>query len=537
MEPLLFGLETEYAIGAVGTRGTVADRAAFVMALIMVAQETYPHLADETLRGLFLPSGARFYVDAGNHPEMSTPECDNPWDVVRYTMAGHRIVTTLAAEIDRRRGHARTTVFRTNVDYLTGHSFGSHESYGHRAPPALLAEQIVPHLASRVIYTGGGGFDARSPGIDFLLSPRAAHIVRRQSSESTHDRGIIHTKDEPLRGGGFHRLHLICGETSCSELSAWLRVGTTALIVALVDAGQRPAGAINLDDPLRALHAFAADPRGTATAATAGGSPLTAVAIQRQYLAAVEAHLPEHILPPWAGDVCARWRAVLDDLEQGTAQAATALDWAIKLPLYRERARLRGFDWDALPAWSDIIARMRLAWVRSSRGTEPFQVEAALERDSPIADEVAKLTRQVHAARRGWEELPRLLALRDELCEIDLRFGQLGDDGIFNRLDAAGLLTHHVDGIDRIDVAMTEPPNVRSAQRRAQLVRELAPHGHRYHCDWVCVRDHHEERYLDLSDPGAEPTWSTTPPDAFDTARATLARRLRAATARARGAV
>src|SRR6185369_694374 len=107
MEPLLFGLETEYAIGAVDARGVPVDRALQVMTIIAEAQTTYPYLPDETLRGLFLPNGARFYLDAGHHPEMSTPECDNPWDVVRYTMAGHRIVASLAQAIDNRRRRSR----------------------------------------------------------------------------------------------------------------------------------------------------------------------------------------------------------------------------------------------------------------------------------------------------------------------------------------------------------------------------------------------------------------------------------------------
>jgi proteasome accessory factor A len=506
MEPLLFGLETEYALGSVDARGAPIDRARVASAIIAQAQETYPHLPDETLRGMFLPNGARFYLDAGHHPEMSTPECDNPWDVVRYTMAGHRIVTSLAHAVDARQRRSRTTIFRSNVDYHSGNTFGSHESYGHRVAPADMAAEIVPHLVSRIVYSGGGGFTTR-PSYEFLLSPRAAHIVHEKSPESTRDRGIIHTKDEPLRGGPYHRLHLICGETTCSELSGWLRVGTTALIVALIDAGQHPGAAVQLSKPLHALHRFARDPSCTATAATVCSRPLTAVAIQRHYLAAAEAHLDDGTLPPWAREVCARWRTVLDDLETRSPRLDTTLDWAIKLALYRERARSRDVDWASLARWGGIISRLQLAWHHSPRGSEAFQVEAALAKDSPIADVVAEVTPAAKAAELDWQELPRVFALRDELHEIDLRFGHLDDDGIFNRLDAAGVLAHHVDGIDRIDQAMNEPPSVPRARRRAELVRELSSPVARYSCDWVSVTDHAEHRIMDLSDPFAPVAW------------------------------
>jgi hypothetical protein len=515
VNPLLFGLETEYALSAVDARGAPVDRGHFVNVLIVHAQETLPHLPDETLRGMFLQHSGRFYLDAGAHVEASTPECDTPCDAVRYLMAGHEIIASLARAVDARH-RTRTTVFRINVDYGSGNTFGSHESYGYRVLPSEMAAQILPHLVSRVVYTGSGGFNARSPGIEFMLSPRVAHIVHEKSPESTHDRGIIHTKDEPLRGGGFHRLHLICGDSTCSELSGWLRVGTTALIVALVDAGERPGADVQLLDPLSAFHLFARDTSCTATALSARQRPLTAIAIQRHYLDAAEAHLDDGMLPAWARDVCARWRTVLDQLEAGSDQLATTLDWAIKLPLYQARARTRGVHWATLPIWTGLVTSLRAAWSRSPRATERFDAEIALAPGGPIAAEITRLTPALKAAALDWRDLPQFLALRDELCEIDTRYGQLNDDGIFNRLDAAGVLTHHVDGVDRIAEAVANPPDVPRARRRSALVLELSGHKMRYSCDWSYVKDHNEHRIIDLTDPFAEPTWTPAAPDAFD---------------------
>lgn len=508
---MLFGLETEYALGTVNAGGAPVGRMQIVAALIAQAQKSYPHLPDETLRGVYLPNSARCYPEAGDHVEYATPECETPWDVVRHTLAGHRIVAALARAVDRRRRGARTTVFRTNVDVTSGASFGSHESLGYDSAPTVMAAEIAPHLASRVIYTGSGGFRAGCAGIEFMLSPRAAHILRDASSESTRDRGLIHTKDEAL-GGAAHRLHLICGDTTCSELSGWLRAGTTALIVAIIDAGDRPGSALGLARPVEALHAFASDPDCSATARTVGGADLTALAIQRHYLTAVEARLSWVRLPTWASAVCARWRAVLDDLASRSPRVATSLDWAIKLPLLQQWSEQRGIAWAAWPVWTGILTNLRNTWARLPGRTGVFNADVILDPGGPLAADVARLTPALHQARLQWQELPHVLAVRDQLHEIDLRFGQLDDDGIFNRLDALGLLTHHVDGIDGIDEAMREPPAVARAQRRAQLIRELAGTPERYSCTWTSVMDYQERRYVDLGDPSPGPNWQPIRP-------------------------
>src|SRR5207249_4593714 len=125
-----------------------------------------------------------------------------------------------------------------------------HESYLHRGDPCVCPKQIVPHLASRLIYSGAGGFDPRSLGLDFSLSPRVSHLFNVKSSESTKDRGIFHTKDEPLSEKGFHRLHVICGESLSSRLASFLKVGTTALVVAMIEAGLQPGDDVELRSPI-----------------------------------------------------------------------------------------------------------------------------------------------------------------------------------------------------------------------------------------------------------------------------------------------
>jgi hypothetical protein len=84
-----------------------------------------------------------------------------------------------------------------------------------------------------------------------------------------------------------------------------------------------------------------------------------------------------------------------------------------------------------------------------------------------------------------------------------MRFGQLGARGIFAALDAAGVLTHHVAGVDDVERAIYAPPGVARARLRGRLVRELSGDPDRYRCNWQGVWDCKEGRRIDLSDPFA----------------------------------
>src|SRR5206468_7166332 len=135
---------------------------------------------------------------------------------------------------------------------------------------------------------------------------------------------------ESLSARGYSRLHLLCGESLCSDTALWLRVATTALVVAMIDAGKRPAEGVELAGPLRALHAFALDRGCRLGAARREGAPISAIEIQRHYLGRAEACLREAFMPAWAGEACARWREMLERLEADPSGLSRTLDWAIK---------------------------------------------------------------------------------------------------------------------------------------------------------------------------------------------------------------
>jgi hypothetical protein len=506
---MLLGVETEYALG--GDR-----RGATLGMLVDLVKEHMPNLEGTNPHDCFLGNGARFYVDSG-HPEWATPECATPTDVVRHVLAGDRflagLLNRIPEELIQERGAG---LFKCNVDYSGAKTtWGSHESYLHRSPPAAFPQQIIPHLVSRVIYTGAGGFNPLSAGIEFTLSPRAAHLHEEVSGSSTERRGIFHTKDERLARRGYHRMHLLCGESLCSHVGYWLRIGVTAVVVAMIDAGLLPGAGVQLKAPLNALRDFVGDPTCRATAEREDGPPVSAVDIQRWYLRVAEENLSRDWMPPWAEDVCAAWREMLDRIEHRPESLSSTLDWAIKLEVYKDCAEQRGVRWVDFPAWNHVLEQIRVG-LRESPHKGMARVELILgqkKEPSPIPDTVKSLTPFVEAHGLSWDMLRSVVDLRKQLFEIDFRFGQLGGSGLFDRLDRAGVLRHRAPGVVRIGDAVRYAPRGGRAGLRAKKVRKYAGR-HTVHCYWDAIWDNEHKRMFDLSDPFAtQSTWRHVAPE------------------------
>lgn len=501
MTGLLFGVETEYSIAG-NSSGVPLNRGEILRGLLERARRQLVQLPDlQPTKGVFLKNGSRFYADCGLHPEICTPECSNPWDAVRYILAGHGILAQLASSVEAESGPGtEIAAFRCNVDYSGTHStWGCHESYLHRISEETLQAQIVPHLVTRLIYTGAGGFNPLSRGLEYSLSPRMAYFQRLETENSTSERGIWHSKNESL-SSGYQRLHILCGENLCSEIATFLKVGTTALIVAMVDAGFVLADPIQLADPLAALQSVARDVTCRKPLGLTDGRCLTAIDIQRHYLELAESHVGSNFMPTWAEEVCLRWRQVLNQLEGAPGSVEQALDWGIKLALYANHARTLNLRWDELPFLNTVAEQVAAAIDSDDNPENPVSPEYAIRPNHAMRKEVAAIEPLLQSRGLEWEDLRALLGSRKKFFEIDTRFGQLGPKGIFQVLDLADVLNHRISGIDNIEHAMAEPPASGRAQVRGNVIQRLAGAGD-VRCDWQCIVNFDEEKVLDLSDP------------------------------------
>ena len=500
----LFGLETEYALARRGrdpwVRGRVCDL------LMSQARSRVPHLPGGS--GLFLGNGARFYIDRGEHPEYATPECEDPWQAVGYAKAGDRFLLELLRDAARcSTMMANTAVFRAPVDYTRrGITWGCHESYLHTSDPSTLPPAMLPHLVTRAIYAGAGGFHPTAPGLEFTLSPRAWLLSDAVSGSTTHGRGIFNTRNESLSGLRWRRMHVIAGESLCTDRGAVLKLGTTALVLAASEAGGQIGRGLALASPVEALRTIVADASLAARVGLADGGSLTALAIQRAHLEMVERCLRHGGLPEWAGDLCVLWRETLDGLERRDPAILRQLDWGLKRELYRARAARAGIAWEALPVWSGVLRRLERVAARIFEGEAP-PVQEMLRDHSRFCRELHRVTPVLRGGGMEWTDVRALVRLRHELLETDLRFGELGPSGLYDQLEAQAVARSLARRpVPAARALVTEPPAGGRAGLRGHTINELwgTGKGHHYIADWASIVGPPARGRLDLSDPFTE---------------------------------
>jgi Pup amidohydrolase len=310
-------------------------------------------LTDEefTLANLVLTNGARLYVDHA-HPEYSSPEVTTPYDALLWDRAGQEIMAA-AARAATATGPFPIRLYKNNTDGK-GASYGCHENYLMRrsTPFAEIVRDLTPFFVTRQIFTGAGrlgrGQEGRTPG--FQLSQRADFFEVEVGLETTLKRPIINTRDEPHADPErFRRLHVIVGDANMAEFATWLKMGTTALVLSLIEDGV-VGGKLAVHDPVREIHEVSHDPGLGHSVLLADGRSLTAIDIQREYLDLARGYVAQS--PDLSSDEATRavldaWQETLDDLAVDPGRLVDRLDWVAKLRIiegYRSRDHL---EWDS----------------------------------------------------------------------------------------------------------------------------------------------------------------------------------------------
>jgi proteasome accessory factor A len=311
-------------------------------------EKDVPSKEESRLINLILSNGARFYVDHA-HPEYSSPETTNPRDLVIWDRAGERILN-----LARQRAESvsppehRILVYKNNTDHK-GNSYGTHENYlmDRRVPFARIVQHLMPFLVSRQIFTGAGkvGAENNAEPCDYQISQRADFLETEVGLETMHSRPLINTRDEPHADPEkYRRLHVIVGDANMSEVAAYLKVGTTALVLSMVEDDFIDRD-LSLEGPVAAYRQVSRDLTCRRPVRLKDGRTLSPVDLQREYLALAQRYARERPTEPWVRDVLVRWEHVLDRLERDPRSLSRELDWVIKWRLietYMDRHRL---DW------------------------------------------------------------------------------------------------------------------------------------------------------------------------------------------------
>jgi proteasome accessory factor A len=309
-----------------------------------------PSEEDLGLANVILPNGARYYVDHA-HPEYSTPECASPRELVIHDKAGERVLERSLLELERAMpGGQRIAVYKNNSDGK-GNSYGTHENYlvDRAVPFANIVRDLTPFFVSRQIFCGAGKLGAEAPWDDrnrhrYQLTQRADFFEAEVGLETTLKRPIINTRDEPHADPDkYRRLHVIVGDANLSEVAILLKVGTTSLVLKMIEDEYLPD--LTMANAIASLHEVSRDLECRGLVRLADGRKLTAIQLQWEFLERAKKYVEQEDTSADNEEVVERWEAVLTALEDDPMQLHRELDWVAKyrlLEAYRERD---GLDW------------------------------------------------------------------------------------------------------------------------------------------------------------------------------------------------
>jgi Pup amidohydrolase len=372
--PKVFGIETEYGITAAGAPDFNPVLASSIListyagslrrirwdyeqeSPLRDARGFEPVAAREGsdedlgLANVILPNGSRYYVDHA-HPEYSTPECITPRDLVVHDKAGERVLERSLAEVARELPSGpRLSIYKNNSDGK-GNSYGTHENYlvDRATPFGDIVRDLTPFFVSRQVFCGAGKVGAEAPWEErghtaYQLTQRADFFETEVGLETTLKRPIINTRDEPHADPEkYRRLHVIIGDANMCEVATLLKVGTTAIVLKMIEDRFLPD--LSIQNPVAALHAVSRDISCTVTVPLADGRHLSAVQLQWEYFEHAKKYVEREDDTPENQDVLVRWESVLSALETEPLSLHRELDWVAKyrlLAAYRERD---GLEW------------------------------------------------------------------------------------------------------------------------------------------------------------------------------------------------
>lgn len=449
----IYGIETEFGLTVL--RDGVRDRSSEEAARLLFRPIVSAHRASN----VYCDNGARLYLDVGAHPEYATAECADLRTLLAHDRAGEQMMLELATQADEALAAdgetARVVMVKNNTD-SHGNSYGCHENYlvSRVDDFEAFTAALLPFLVTRQLVCGAGKLHQTPTGTRFVVSQRAEHMLDAVSSATTRSRPMINTRDEPHADPRKHRrMHVIVGDSNLAEVSTWLKVGTTELVLRLLE--QRGPGVLTdaaLADPLAAIRASALDHHGAARLELADGTWVTALDIQERCL---ELCRSLDGLDDDLADVLARWERVLTCLRRrdlsplvGQVEWVTKLSW---LRRYADRHRLGDGD--------PRLAQLDLAWHEITAGgvCRLLESRGAVERLTTPAEVAAAMTQppaNTRAALRG----RFLVAARAAGRQVEVDWVQLQ---VADMLDGTVRLTDPFactdERVDRLLSRLAEP--------------------------------------------------------------------------------
>lgn len=346
MQRRIVGLENEYGVTCtrLGQRRLSPDEVARYLFRKVVSWGRSSNV--------FLENGARLYLDVGSHPEYATPECDSAREVVCHDRAGERILEELAAAAEARLANegieGKVYLFKNNTDSV-GNSYGCHENYltSRSDDLAHYSSVLIPFLVTRQIFCGAGKLRTTPRGARYAISQRAEHIWEGVSSATTRSRPIINTRDEPHADAErYRRLHVIVGDSNMSSYTGLLKVGSTMLLLRMLEDPHTALPDMTLENPIRAIREISHDLTCRHEVQMASGRQLSALDVQSEFLDRALRFADTHDLSDEETQVLGMWERCVTTIADDPMKLGREVDWVIKHQLMEHYCRRRQVSFD-----------------------------------------------------------------------------------------------------------------------------------------------------------------------------------------------
>jgi proteasome accessory factor A len=311
--------------------------------------ETYGPLDPEgAVVNSVLANGARMYVDHA-HPEYSSPESYDPLEAALYDKVGE-LVMHRAAKAAVEQSGKNVSLYKNNSDGK-GNSYGAHENYllSRETPFGDVIRYAMTFLVTRQVFTGAGkvGTENDRPKVDFQITQRADFFEEEVGLETTLKRPIINTRDEPHGDPSkYRRLHVIIGDANLSEVQNFLKLGTTALMLAALEDGAIP-DPLDLLDPVEACWQVSHDLGLSRPIQLDGGGTATVLELQERYLEWLSKYVEKEMDDPVWDQVVSEWERVLSGLSTDPMSMADTLDWVAKKRVFEGFMDREGTNWSS----------------------------------------------------------------------------------------------------------------------------------------------------------------------------------------------
>ena len=302
-----------------------------------------------------LTNGARYYVDHA-HPELSTPECRNAHSVVLFDRAAELIMIESMHAVGQSLPPGQEVVIYKDNSDRKGNAYGCHENYllDRDLPFGRIITLATTHFVTRQIFTGSGKVGSELPGVGidqvpYQLTQRADFFEEEVGLETTLKRPIVNTRDEPHADSQkYRRLHVIVGDANLSQVATLLKVGTSAILFAMLEDDEVPRG-YALAEPVPSMHRVSQDLSLREPLPLADGGTATALEIQWELLAQAKDYADrrglEAVGEESGWDILRRWEAVLTGLETDPMSLAGQVDWVAKKRILEGFMARHDCDW------------------------------------------------------------------------------------------------------------------------------------------------------------------------------------------------